>query len=53
MGWPQISVIALSAMGFGIASVKHGQPAPNYSVGRQLFACGLINSLLYMGGFYS
>ena len=53
MGWPQIAYIALTAMGLGIALVKHGEPREPYSFLTQIIAAAIGLGLLYAGGFFS
>lgn len=53
MIWPQITIIALSAMALGIALVKHGEPKGLWSWPATLFGVALEAWLLYMGGFWS
>lgn len=53
MGWPQIVILILAAMGLGIAMVKHGESQGEYNVFVSLFAGGLHLWILYMGGFFS
>ncbi len=53
MGWPQITWIALAAMGVGISMVKHGQPREPYSLWTSLIGTGIAVGLLYAGGFFA
>ena len=53
MGWPQIVWIALSAIGIGIALVKHGKPRKSYyNFWVTLISLGLEVLVLYNGGFF-
>lgn len=52
MGWPQITVLVLLAMGVGASLVKHGEPKGNWSVWGSLFAAGVDVWLLHAGGFF-
>ena len=53
MGWAQITIVVLLAMGLGMAAAKHGEPKGNWSFGWQLFAAALEIWLLYSGGFFA
>ena len=53
MGWPQITMIALVAMGVGWAFAKDGEPKGNYSAGGALFSAAVEIGLLYAGGCFS
>lgn len=54
MGWPQITIIALSAIGVGINAAKHGQPREGkHSL---WIALGVVAAEMYVlsaGGFFS
>ena len=52
MGWPQITMIVLIALGVGISLAKHGEPRGNHSFGASLFSAALSVGLLYAGGFF-
>ena len=52
MGYPQIILIVLYAMSFGITLARHGQSRPNYNVNMTLTAMTLNAALLYWGGFW-
>jgi hypothetical protein len=53
MGWPQITMIVLLALGVGIALAKNGQSKGNYSFGWAIIGAGINVGLLYAGGFFS
>lgn len=50
--YPQIIYIALSLLGVGVVTAKHGQPRGNYSIFTTLFAEAIMVALLYWGGFF-
>lgn len=52
MGWPQITWIALAAMGVGIALVQHGQPRKPTDAWSILIGTAISSGLLYAGGFF-
>lgn len=53
MGWPQITIIALLAIGFGINAAKDGEPRKgNYSIITSAIAVSLEAAILYAGGFF-
>lgn len=52
MGWPQIVWIVLSAIGIGIALVKHGEPRENYNFWVTLISLGFEMMILWKGGFF-
>jgi len=52
MGWPQITVVVLLAMGLGVAAAKHGEPNGNWSFGWALIGVALEVWLLIEGGFF-
>jgi len=53
MAWPQITWIALAAIGIGVNMALHGKPRGNYSVWSSLIGVGLSVWLLVAGGFFS
>lgn len=51
---PQIILIIIYAMGFGITLVKHGQPREEtYNIWSFLISLGIQMGLLIWGGFFS
>jgi hypothetical protein len=52
MGWPQVTLIALSAVSVAIAGVKHGEPKGNWSFWAAIVSVGIEIGLLYAGGFF-
>lgn len=52
MNWPQITIIALGAIGFGFAAAKHGEPQGNYSVFWTAVGMGVEFFILWQGGFF-
>lgn len=53
MGAPQIILIAISALSFGITMSEHGKPRTgNESVWTSLIANIITFSLLWWGGFF-
>lgn len=53
MGWPQITLIVLLALGTGLHLAKHGQPKNDtYSFWWALFGDAVIVGLLIAGGFF-
>lgn len=52
MGWPQIVWIVISAMGIGIALVKHGEPREKYNFWVTLISLGIEILILWKGGFF-
>ena len=54
MHTPQIIVIVLISMNFGIELIKHGQPKEgNHNVFIKLIDVGVLVGLLIWGGFFS
>ncbi|MEZ2132510.1 MULTISPECIES: hypothetical protein [unclassified Sinorhizobium] len=53
MGWPQLVIIALSAMGVGINMAKHGEPRKGkFNFWIALSVAAIEMGLLYAGGFF-
>ena len=50
--WPQIVMLLLTAMSFGIVLSKHGKPRDNYNIFYYLCDSSLALWLLYEGGFW-
>jgi hypothetical protein len=50
--WPQIVMIALLALGWGISLVKHGEEAVIH-FGYRTLSIIITVTLLYFGGFWS
>jgi hypothetical protein len=54
MSTPAIIYIALTAMGFGVCVMRHGQPKTGkHDLGANIFASCITYGLLYWGGFFS
>ncbi|MFC0245790.1 hypothetical protein ACFOLL_12770 [Falsochrobactrum ovis] len=53
MGWPQITMIVLLALGIGVSAAKHGDPRPPYSIGVALISSAITVWLLIAGGFFT
>lgn len=53
MNWPQLTVIALTALGFGITLANHGKPREPYNIGVHAVSIAITYSLLYAGGFFT
>jgi hypothetical protein len=53
MGWPQITMVVLMALGLGISLAKHGEPREPYSFGTALLGTALAAGLLWAGGFFA
>lgn len=53
MGWPQVTYIVLTALGFGLTLAKHGQPRDPYNFWHAIFGSGLMFGILYAGGFFA
>lgn len=53
MRWPQITLIALYALGLGITLSKEGEPRDPYDFWSTLIATGIQVALLAFGGFFS
>lgn len=53
MGWPQITYIALTAAGLGLALAKDGQVRTDrHSFGWSCVGSAVTYGLLYAGGFF-
>jgi len=52
-GWPQWTVIVLSALGLLIHGVSHGQPRPSYHIGYSVVDTLILFVMLAFGGFFS
>jgi len=52
-GWPQLTYVALLAMGFGVVAAKHGEPRDPYSIWWTLVADAIVLTLLTYGGFFA
>jgi hypothetical protein len=52
MGWPQITIIALTAMSVGISAAKEGEPRGNHSTIGALIGAAIQCTILYFGGFF-
>lgn len=54
MGWPQITIIALSAAGVGINAARHGQRREGkHNLWIALAVVAVEMSVLYAGGFFA
>ena len=53
MGWPQITILILTAMSVGIALAKDGEPQRPHSFFGTLAGVVINISLLWAGGFFS
>ena len=53
MGTPQLIVLLLMAMGWGITLVKDGERQANYSIVTHTISTMITLGLLYWGGFFS
>lgn len=52
--WPQYTIIAMSAVSFGITLAKLGQPKTDkYDLIDLLVGPAIIYTLLYYGGFFA
>lgn len=53
MSAPQITLIALWAVGFGLAAAKHGQPETGkHTALAPLIGIGITAGILWWGGFW-
>ena len=52
MDYPQITLIVLWAIGFGVVASKNGQPRGVYSIWGQLIGLAVNVAILYWGGFW-
>lgn len=53
MGWPQIAVITICAMGIGISLEQHGKPKEGVeNVWTTIIATAVFMALLWAGGFF-
>lgn len=53
MGWPQITMIALLALGLGASIADHGKPRSAQNAWVSLISTALMAGLLYAGGFFA
>ena len=53
MGWPQITMIVLLTLSFGITLAKHGEPRSDHNAAAALVGLAIHIGLLYAGGFFS
>lgn len=54
MNAPQIVLIALWAIGFGLTCAKHGQPKTgNENAWTSVVAIAIVAGILWWGGFWS
>lgn len=54
MGWPEYTYLALTVLGLGYVTAKHGQPKEDgYNVVTSLVTTAVVLFLLWWGGFFS
>lgn len=53
MGIPQIIIIVLLALGFGISIAKDGESKGNYSAGWTFLSTAIWVGILWWGGFWN
>jgi hypothetical protein len=53
MGIPQIIIICLFCMSFGIVLAKNGEPRDSYNAGISFLSLMMELGLLYWGGFFN